>query len=69
MSPDDQRYTYNEITNEDKELLLSHGYIPGELQPDEARELLSDLREESPNDDDDDSSRPGTIADEQDGTE
>jgi len=69
MASDDQRYTYNEISNDDKELLLSHGYIPGELQPDEARELLQDLREESSDDDDDDSDRTGVIADERDGTE
>jgi hypothetical protein len=69
MDPDDQNYTYNELSNDDKELLLSHGYRPGELQPDEARELLRDLREEAGNDDDDDADREGTIADEQDGAD
>lgn len=69
MPPDDQHYTYNELSNEDKELLLSHGYRPGELQPDEARELLQDLREDAAGDDDDDADREGTIADERDGAD
>jgi hypothetical protein len=64
----DANYTYNELSNDDKQLLLSNGYIPNELRPDEARELLQDLREES-DDTDDDSERIGTIADENDGTE
>jgi hypothetical protein len=63
----DGTYTYNELSNEDKQLLLSNGYIPGELQPDEARELLQDLREEQ-DDVDEDSERIGDIADENDGT-
>ncbi|HSX30583.1 MAG TPA: hypothetical protein VLE99_01580 [Candidatus Saccharimonadales bacterium] len=44
MSQDDPHYTYNPLSNEDKELLLRHGYRPGELSPDEARDLLNDLR-------------------------
>jgi hypothetical protein len=67
MLPEDRHYTYNELSNEDKQLLLSHGYRPGELQPDEARDLLQDLREDAA--DDADSERIGTIADEQDGTD
>jgi hypothetical protein len=68
MQPDesDGKYTYNELSNEDKQLLLSNGYVPGELQPDEARELLEDLRAEQ---EDDDSERSGIIADERDGSE
>jgi hypothetical protein len=66
MSADDRRYTYNEFSNEDKELLLSHGYVPSELQPDEARDLLQDLREET--DTDGDSERVSDIGDERDGS-
>ena len=68
MQPDDNHYTFNELSNEDKQLLLSHGYRPGELQPDEERELLQDLREDTA-DTDDDSERVADIADEHDGTE
>lgn len=68
MPPDDHHYTYNVLSNEDKELLLQNGYIPGELQPDEARELLQDLREEQ-GDTDVDSERELTIPDEQDGAD
>jgi hypothetical protein len=67
MSADDGHYTYNELNNDDKELLLSHGYLPGELQPDEARELLQDLRAETDNDMD--GERVSDIADEQDGSD
>ncbi|MEJ0073525.1 MAG: hypothetical protein WDN27_05640 [Candidatus Saccharibacteria bacterium] len=69
MQPDDDgQYTYNEISNDDKELLLRNGYRPGELTPNEARDLLADLRED---DDDDDSGKLSNdvSADERDGTE
>ncbi|HUB93702.1 MAG TPA: hypothetical protein VMB52_04315 [Verrucomicrobiae bacterium] len=59
MQPDDQRYTYNQLSNEDRQLLLSHGYRPGELSPEETRELLADLRDQT--DDDEDSDRPSTV--------
>lgn len=45
MSSDDE-YTYNELSNEDKELLMANGYIPGELSPDEEQEILRDLRDQ-----------------------
>jgi hypothetical protein len=67
MLADDRRYTYNELSNEDKELLLSHGYVPNELQPDEAQDLLQDLREEI--DGDSDSERVSDIGDERDGSD
>lgn len=57
--------TYNTLRNEDKVLLLRHGYIPGELPPEEERELLRDLRGES----DDTDEAIGEIGDEQDGTD
>jgi hypothetical protein len=43
MAPDDTHSTYNPLTNDDKELLLRHGHVPGELEPYEERELLADL--------------------------
>jgi hypothetical protein len=67
MPPDDTHYTYNELSNVDKELLLTHGYRPGELTPEETRDLLRDLHAETA--DDPDSDRPSTSvpADERDG--
>jgi hypothetical protein len=69
MALDDQRYTYNELSNDDKELLLSHGYRPGELSPDEARDLLADLREQEGGDEDSDRPSDAVTGDERDGTE
>lgn len=48
---DSAHYTYNELTNDDKELLLRHGYVPGELAPEDERDLLNDLRQGGSNDD------------------
>jgi hypothetical protein len=69
MPSDDQHYTYNTLSNEDKELLLRNGYKPGELPPEEERELIADLRNQM--DDDEDSGRlSGEVpADERDGTQ
>jgi hypothetical protein len=67
MPPDDTHYTYNELSNEDKELLLANGHKPGELPPEEEQEILRDLKNE--NSDDFDASYHSIIADEQDGTE
>lgn len=70
MQPgDDGHYTYNQLNNEDKALLLRYGYKPGELPPDEERQILTDLRDQT--EDDEDSDRPSTAvsADERDGTE
>jgi len=69
MPPDDRHYTYNTLANEDKELLLRYGYRPGELRPEEARELLADLRAQVANDDDGDRLSSDIPADERDGTE
>lgn len=69
MDSDDQRYTYNELSNDDKELLLSHGYRPGELSPEEARELLADLRDQVEGDEDSDRPSTAVSGDERDGTE
>lgn len=68
MQPDDSPYTYNELSNEDKELLLSHGYKPGELAPEDERDLLDDLRAES-DETDNDTDALGTIGDERDGSD
>ncbi|HSX05650.1 MAG TPA: hypothetical protein VLF69_04235 [Candidatus Saccharimonadales bacterium] len=69
MPPEDRYYTYNSLTNSDKELLLSHGYRPGELQPDELKELLEDLRAQVGGDEDSDRLSIDVVADERDGTE
>lgn len=69
MSSDDAHYTYNPLTNEDKELLLRNGYVPGELPDEEQRELLADLRAQSDGDDDSDRLSTEISADERDGTE
>ncbi len=45
-------YTFNELSNEDKELLMAHGYRPGELNPEEARDVLTDLRDQIGGDED-----------------
>lgn len=68
MSPDGQ-YTFNPLSNEDKELLLSHGYIPGELPPEDERSLLIDLREQSGDEDGIEPLSDIVIADEDDGAE
>jgi len=60
MSSDDQHYTYNPLSNDDRELLLRHGYRPGELPPEEERELIADLREQSGGDEDEDGDRLST---------
>ena len=68
MSPDDAHYTYNPLTNDDKELLLRHGYVPGELPPAEEHELLADLRAQTDGDEDSDRLSTDIPADERDGT-
>lgn len=68
MPPDHNHYTYNELSNEDKELLLQHGYKPGELPPEEERELLDDLRDQVGDDEDSDRGSGDVPADERDGT-
>ena len=50
----DDHYTYNELTNEDKELLYRNGYRPGELPPEDERELVQDLRAQGGDDEDSD---------------
>jgi hypothetical protein len=69
MSPDDPHFTYNALSNEDKELLLRNGYKPGELAPEDEKELIADLRSQSDNDDDSDRSSNDVTGDEQDGTQ
>lgn len=46
----DGHFTYNPLSNEDKELLLSHGYIPGEMDPEELHMVLRDLWAETEGD-------------------
>jgi len=69
MPPDDQHYTYNAMSNEDKELLLRHGYKPGELPPEDERDLIADLWAQTDGDEDSDRLSSDIPADERDGTE
>ena len=69
MTPNDQHFTYNPLNNDDKELLLRNGYKPGELSPEEAREILADLRAQSDDDEDSDRLSNEVPGDEFDGTE
>ncbi len=69
MSSVDDSFTYNELNNEDKLLLYSHGLKPGELEPEEEQQYLRDLRDEVAGDEDSDHPS-GTVTDlERDGTE
>ncbi len=68
MPPEDRYYTFNALSNEDKELLLKNGYKPGELLPEDEQELLRDLRDQEGGNDED-SEREGVIADERDGAD
>lgn len=69
MPPDDDirasdDYTYNELTNEEKEWLQRNGYRPGELTPQEIRREM-----EADRDSDENSEAVGEIGDEMDGTD
>lgn len=57
-------YTYNELTNNEKEWLLRNGYEPGELPIDEVRRLMQEDA-----DTDMQSEALGEIGDERDGTD
>lgn len=67
-APDDPHYTNNELTNNDKELLLRYGYRPGELPTEDERELLAELREQNDGDIDSDRSSTDIPGDERDST-
>jgi hypothetical protein len=69
MPLDDQHYTYNTLSNEDKELLLRNGYVPGKLTPEDARDLIRDLRDQIDDDEEADYLSGDVSADERDGTE
>ena len=45
--PANDQLTHNPLSNDDKDLLLSNGYIPGELPAEDELELLKDLRDQS----------------------
>ncbi|TAH33434.1 hypothetical protein EYC59_04870 [Candidatus Saccharibacteria bacterium] len=69
MSVTDDSFTFNELNNEDKALLLSHGYKPGELEPEDERQLVRDLRDQLDGDEDSEH-LSGAVPDfERDGTE
>lgn len=61
---DDDTYTYNELTNDEKEWLRRNGYQPGELTVREIREQM-----EADRDSDENSEAIGEIGDEIDGTD
>lgn len=63
------RFTHNPLSNDDKDLLLSNGYVPGELEPDEERDLLEDLRQQSGDDEGIEPLSDVVMPDEYDGTE
>ncbi|MFA5003820.1 MAG: hypothetical protein WC498_00910 [Candidatus Saccharimonadales bacterium] len=65
MSPQDN-YTFNPLSNDDKELLLSHGYKPGELPHDDEQELIRDLRAQVGDDIDSDKLSQAVPAEERD---
>jgi len=69
MAADDRHYTYNELTNEEKDLLLSHGYKPGELPTEDERELLDDLKAQMAGDPDSDRLSSDVMPDERDGAD
>lgn len=69
MPPDDDirasdDYTYNELTNEEKEWLRRNGYQPGELSVKDIRRMMDEDR-----DTDENSEAIGEIGDEMDGTD
>jgi hypothetical protein len=69
MPPDDDirasdDYTYNELTNQEKEWVQRNGYRPGELTPQEVRREM-----EADSDTDENSQAIGEIGDEIDGTD
>jgi hypothetical protein len=68
MTSNDQHYTYNPLTNDDKDLLLRHGYVLSELSSEEARDLLADLRAQTDGDEDSDRLSSDIPADERDNT-
>ena len=55
----DEPYTFNELSNDDRQLLLANGYTLEEATPG----LLADLRQQ------DDGEDGGATADEMDGTQ
>lgn len=69
MSVGDDAFTYNELSNEDKALLLSHGYKPGELEPEDERQVLEELRDQIGGDEDSDHLSNAVTDFERDGTE
>lgn len=63
------KFTHNPLSNDDKDLLLSNGYVPGELDPDEERDLLEDLREQTGDEEGIEPLSDVVMPDEDDGTE
>jgi hypothetical protein len=62
--PGTNDFTYNPLTNDEKEWSLRNGYAPGELTTKEIRQQM-----EAEGDTDDNSQAVGEISDEADGTD
>ncbi len=62
-------FSYNPLSNDDKDLLLSNGYKPGELPPEEEQELLQDLRDQTGDEEGIEPLSDVVMPDEYDGTE
>lgn len=69
MSVGDDAFTFNELNNEDKALLLSHGYKPGELEPEDERQVVQELRDQIGGDEDSEHLSNAVTDFEKDGTE
>ena len=63
------KFTHNPLSNDDKDLLLSNGYVPGELSTDEEYDLLIDLREQTGDDEGIEPLSDVVMPDEDDGTQ
>ena len=66
MAPD--RFTFNPLSNDDRDLLMSNGYVPGELSPEDEVDLLRDLRDQTGDEEGIEPLSDVVIADEDDGT-
>ena len=61
------RFTFNPLSNDDRDLLLSNGYVPGELSPEDEADLLHDLRDQTGDEEGIEPLSDVVIADEDDG--
>ena len=64
-----RHYSFDPLLNDDRDLLLSNGYVPGELPLEEEQELLADLRMQSGDEEGIEPLSDVVMPDEYDGTE